>query len=161
MLQTQWWLNGGKCGVCGDPYNAPRENEPPYGKYAKGLITQSYTSGSIMRATVHVTASHKGYFEFRLCPHDDPNVTVTQECLDRNLLSDPITKGTKFFVDDKSVGIYQLDLQLPEGVVCNACVLQWRYRTGWWFSYVPVLCCIHLHSIQFTPRFIHYIMCLI
>ncbi|XP_052691192.1 uncharacterized protein LOC128169067 [Crassostrea angulata] len=127
---TQWWLNDGKCGVCGDPYNAPRENEPPYGKYAKGVITQSYTSGSIMRATVHVTASHKGYFEFRLCPHDEPNITVTQECLDRNLLSDPITKGTKFFVDDKSVGIYQLELQLPEGVVCNACVLQWRYRTG-------------------------------
>ena len=130
LFQTQWWLNGGKCGVCGDPYDSSRENEPPHGKYAQGVITQTYASGSAMTATVHVTASHKGYFEFRLCPHNDPKVTVTQACLDQNLLEDPVTKGTKFYVDDRSVGIYSIELQLPVGVVCNACVLQWRYRTG-------------------------------
>ncbi|XP_048745740.2 uncharacterized protein LOC125658507 [Ostrea edulis] len=125
-----WWINDGKCGVCGDPFDASRENEPPRGKYARGIITQTYPAGSIITAIVHVTASHKGYFEFRLCPHNDPKVTVTQDCLDRNLLKDPFTMGTKFFVDDKSVGIYNIELQLPEGVICDACVLQWRYRTG-------------------------------
>ncbi|XP_062588720.1 uncharacterized protein LOC134250383 [Saccostrea cucullata] len=127
---THWWINNGKCGVCGDPYDAPRENEPPNGKYARGIITKSYVSGSIMQATVHVTASHKGYFEFRLCPHNDRKVTVFQDCLDQNLLKDPVTMGTKFFVDDKSVGIYFIELQLPPGIICDACVLQWRYRTG-------------------------------
>lgn len=116
--------------MCGDPFDASRENEPPRGKYARGIITQTYPAGSIITAIVHVTASHKGYFEFRLCPHNDPKVTVTQDCFDRNLLKDPFTMGTKFFVDDKSVGIYNIELQLPEGVICDACVLQWRYRTG-------------------------------
>ena len=34
--------NGGKCGICGDPYNGRRDNEPPSGKYATGVIVKTY-----------------------------------------------------------------------------------------------------------------------
>ena len=42
-----------------------------------------------------VTAFHKGYYEFRLCQNDipqkgrDARIAVTQECMDKNLLTAP------------------------------------------------------------------------
>ena len=37
FLQYQQNL-GGKCGICGDPYNGPKPHEAPGGKYANGII---------------------------------------------------------------------------------------------------------------------------
>ncbi|KAK3095453.1 hypothetical protein FSP39_014853 [Pinctada imbricata] len=127
---VQWWMNGGRCGVCGDPYNGERENEPPNGKYATGTITRYFQEGDIMNVVVQITASHKGYFEFRLCPSNDASVTVTQECLNQNLLTEVTSGGNKVYVDDSSTGTYNFGLRLPPNVTCNNCVLQWRYRTG-------------------------------
>lgn len=62
-----------------------------------------------MWVIVYVIVSYKGYFEFCFCLYDEFNIMVIQECLDWNLLLDFIIKGIKFFVDDKSVGIYQFD----------------------------------------------------
>jgi hypothetical protein len=42
--QNQWGLNQGRCGICGDPYQGPRENEAG-GKYAKGTIVRHYKEG--------------------------------------------------------------------------------------------------------------------
>jgi len=41
MLQN----NGGKCGVCGDPFIGPRENEAG-GLYATGTIVRTYKVGN-------------------------------------------------------------------------------------------------------------------
>ena len=46
-LQRQWGRNGGKCGICGDPWDGLRENEAG-GRYAKGIITRNYTEGQII-----------------------------------------------------------------------------------------------------------------
>ena len=35
---------------------------------------------------LQVTANHIGFMEFRLCPTTDPNMEVTQECLDEHVL---------------------------------------------------------------------------
>ena len=46
-FSTQWDKNGGKCGVCGDPYHF-KEGEAMYahpGKYATGIITKTYREG--------------------------------------------------------------------------------------------------------------------
>ena len=66
-LQNQWSSEvDGKCGVCGDPYNADvKENEDIGGKYVNGVITGSYISGSTMDVKVRITAYHMGWFEFR------------------------------------------------------------------------------------------------
>ena len=32
---VQWGVNGGRCGVCGDPYDAPvKDHEAPGGRFA-------------------------------------------------------------------------------------------------------------------------------
>ena len=58
-LQIQWEMNGGKCGVCGDRFDGPRDNEIG-GKYANGIIVRKYKPGATIDVTVHITANHKG-----------------------------------------------------------------------------------------------------
>ena len=50
MSQTQWYVNNGKCGVCGDPWSqpSPRDNEAG-GRYGKGIITRTYTPGQVIQ----------------------------------------------------------------------------------------------------------------
>ena len=127
MLQIQYETNKGRCGVCGDPFQGPLDNEPG-GKYANGIIVHSAAVGAIMPVTVEITAPHKGYMEFRLCPNDDPRKRISQECLDDFLLHIIESKSSKYPVTTS--GQYKLKLQLPESVKCRACVLQWKYNTG-------------------------------
>ncbi|XP_069104435.1 uncharacterized protein [Argopecten irradians] len=127
----QWWVNGGKCGICGDRYDtAIRENEPPYGRYANGIITEVYQTGGTIDIKVEVTASHRGYFEFRLCPNNNVKKAATQDCLDRYLLHEYHGNSSRVYVYDTNAGIYDVKMRLPYGVTCSQCVLQWRYRTG-------------------------------
>ncbi|XP_060082704.1 uncharacterized protein LOC132561995 [Ylistrum balloti] len=131
LMQIQWWVNGGKCGICGDRYDTSiRDNEPPYGRFANGVITGHYQRGGAISINVELTASHKGYFEFRLCPNNNVKRAATQACLDRYLLKEYYGNSTQVFVDDKSAGFYDIKMRLPYDVACSQCVLQWRYRTG-------------------------------
>lgn len=82
----------------------------------------------IVQVKVKITASHKGYFEFRLCPHNNPRVPVTQECLNRYLLHQP--SGSTQFKELGRPQIYTVTLKLPQGVTCTQCVLQWKYNAG-------------------------------
>ncbi|XP_078484335.1 uncharacterized protein LOC100181283 [Ciona intestinalis] len=122
--------NGGRCGVCGDPYNAPepRENEAG-GKFAQGFVTRNYQRGQLIPVTVELTAPHLGYFEFRICPWNNFEKPVTHECLDRHLLSFE-NHETRYQITSSIAQSYNMNVQLPTDVVCEQCVLQWRYRTG-------------------------------
>ncbi|XP_071164894.1 uncharacterized protein [Mytilus edulis] len=121
--------NGGKCGVCGDEYGKPQLYSPP-GKFATGTITRSYTINSNASMTFEITASHRGYLEFRICPNNDVTKAVTQECLDQYILSDVQTGGTKFYFNYQTGGKFTVTVSLPKGLTCSHCVIQWRYRTG-------------------------------
>jgi len=61
-------VNGGKCGLCGDPYNdpVPRPNEGG-GLYGRGIITGTYKQGQIAEFKVDLTASHLGKLILILC----------------------------------------------------------------------------------------------
>lgn len=50
-FQNQWTNNQGRCGVCGDPYQGPRENEAG-GKYANGIIVRHYTESQTIDAVI-------------------------------------------------------------------------------------------------------------
>ena len=90
LLQVQYDLNEGRCGVCGDPWNDnPREHEAG-GKYANGIITRSYEIGQVITVVVQITANHLGWMEFRLCVNDDPTKAVTLDCLDQHVLGQSI-----------------------------------------------------------------------
>ena len=113
--------------MCGDPYHGPLDNEYG-GKYANGIIVGTYSPGEVIAVAVDITATHKGYMEFRLCPNDNPRAKITQECLDDYLLNIMDSKDTKYPVT--KTGMYRLQVQLPSNVRCRNCVLQWKYNTG-------------------------------
>ncbi|KAG8199106.1 hypothetical protein JTE90_016243 [Oedothorax gibbosus] len=131
-MQTQWKLNGGKCGVCGDPWHLPlpRPNEMG-GRYGNGIIVRNYKPGQVIHTVVDITANHRGYFEFRLCPNKSPKKEVSQDCLDRNLLTILNSTSTRYHdVGNHGSTRVQLALQLPPGLTCKHCVFQWTYVAG-------------------------------
>ncbi|KAL5010516.1 hypothetical protein ScPMuIL_012821 [Solemya velum] len=76
-FQNQWKKNNGACGVCGDPVQGPYDNEAG-GKYATDTIARCYPSGTTsIEIKSEVTANHLGFFEYRLCEH---NNTKTRFC---------------------------------------------------------------------------------
>merc|ERR1712227_144795 len=132
---------GYKCGLCGDPYQGPRHNEAG-GKYANGIIVKTYRKGSVIDVDVEITTNHKGWQDFHLCPNNNPNKPITQACLDRYPLrlvsAQPASVKNdriKHYLGSKK-GMMKLRLQLPAGVTCTQCVLQWRYHAGnsWGFD---------------------------
>lgn len=129
-FQNQWTKNHGKCGVCGDPWQGPRDNEAG-GKYASGVIVRKYRRGRIFPVIIELTANHGGWFEFRLCPHNRPSTRISQRCLNRfplRILGDePFRYTIKTAVSNIAVLLY---LQLPYRVICSQCVLQWKYNAG-------------------------------
>ncbi|KAK2165238.1 hypothetical protein LSH36_53g07025 [Paralvinella palmiformis] len=126
---VQWNINKGKCGVCGDPWQGPREHEAG-GKYATGIIVRRYDVGSTITVIVQITASHLGYFEFRLCPVNNPKIAATWQCLNKYLLQLADGSGTRYYVTRHGPFNYQINLKLPPGLNCTQCVLQWKYNAG-------------------------------
>lgn len=134
----QWQKNGGKCGICGDAWDmpVPRPHEAG-GKYAQGIIVRRYKKNSPITIRVELTANHRGYFEFRLCPNNAPRHTGTQACLDKYVLrrakfagvSDEQNHETRYY---PAVGnkVFETRYLLPPGLTCTQCILQWRYIAG-------------------------------
>ncbi|KAJ8319947.1 hypothetical protein KUTeg_001534 [Tegillarca granosa] len=139
---NQWGTNRGKCGICGDPYSGKRDNEAG-GKYATGIITRQYRAGDVIDVDIQITANHKGWSEFRLCPNNDVNKPATQECLDKHLLQLADGSGTRFQLSTE-VGHFKIKLKLPDGLTCTQCVLQWKWHAGnsWGFDRVNNRGCI-------------------
>ncbi|CAF3728189.1 unnamed protein product [Rotaria magnacalcarata] len=120
-------LNGGKCGICGDSYDGSRYHESG-GKYATNIIVRHYLSGALIDVKILLSANHKGFMEFRLCPTVDSNREVTQECLDQNVLD--IQGFGKQYSVSEGLDLIFLRVHLPPGLSCSRCVLQWRYHAG-------------------------------
>lgn len=82
-FNRQWQKNYGQCGICGDPFNVPLPRDNEYGgKYGLGVIVRKYNPGADVTLRIELTASHMGYFEFRVCP----DKAATQDCLDKYVL---------------------------------------------------------------------------
>lgn len=122
-------INKGRCGECGDEWSIPRPRpNDEGGMYWTGKIAQSYKKGNLVRTTVKITANHKGYFEFRLCPKQSATELATQACLDQHLLQ--LHDGTtKFYIGSENKEYYPL-VQLPNNITCENCVFQWWWRAG-------------------------------
>lgn len=137
---------GTNCGVCGDSIGlpTPRPNEIG-GQFYRGIITGRYASGGVRKRSlsetksmivkimlqvidieVQLTAAHGGFMEFRLCtnPHAE-----TQDCFNQHLLQRTDGQGSRIIVD-RGPGDYGSQFQLPAGVTCQQCILQWNYRAG-------------------------------
>ncbi|OWF48608.1 serine/arginine repetitive matrix protein 1-like [Mizuhopecten yessoensis] len=123
---------GEKCGTCGDAYYGPHDHEAG-GKYGLGIIGVRYPMDTAsIKVTLTINAYHKGFFEFKICPHNNPLSPVQQECLDQHPLkvreAKKDEKGLKYF--PPKGGEIELNVELPKGIRCSQCVLQWKYKTG-------------------------------
>lgn len=85
---------------------------------------------------VELTANHRGYFEFRLCPNNSPKQVTSESCLDKYVLKRVKTKEadetfheTRFYPGTENK-VYEMRYSLPEGLTCSQCVLQWKYIAG-------------------------------
>lgn len=126
---NQFERQGGRCGACGDPWQGPRDHEAG-GKYARGVVARQYHMGAFINITVELTSNHMGYFEFRLCPVNDPHKKATQACLDRHLLN-VVGHGTRYFITRQGGSIFiELAVMLPPNLQCSQCVLQWKWVAG-------------------------------
>ncbi|XP_037091408.1 uncharacterized protein LOC119111708 [Pollicipes pollicipes] len=121
---------GGKCGICGDPYDEPEPRTHEIGgPYYKGYLVRNYTVGSEIEVTVQITANHLGFFQFKMCPVTGFQTEATQECLDNHLLRLAGSDSTEYHITDE-VRPFTVKLQLPAGLECEHCVFQWRYHGG-------------------------------
>ncbi|XP_043191633.1 uncharacterized protein LOC122364896 [Amphibalanus amphitrite] len=94
---------GGKCGICGDPYDEPQPRTHEIGgPYYKGYLVQNYTSGEVVTVTVNLTANHLGFFQFKICPVEGFETEATQECLDEGILEIAGTGSTDYYVTDET-----------------------------------------------------------
>jgi len=131
---VQWDKNGGKCGVCGDNYRdpVPRPHESG-GKYGKGIIGKRYAMGQTIDIEIDISANHWGHFELKLCPTNTNSRTATQECFDAHplvLADNP--RSHQFYVplDSPKITKFNYKVNLPFGLTCSQCVMQWTYYTG-------------------------------
>ncbi|XP_038222482.1 uncharacterized protein LOC119840057 [Zerene cesonia] len=122
----QYGTNKGKCGICGDAYNLarPRPHELG-GEYGRGTIVDTYESGQIIEVTVEITAYHKGYWYFKICPQ--PEKEAYQKCFDQYPLE--LEDGGELYFPPKG-GKFTLKYRLPKGLSCKHCIMQWRYVAG-------------------------------
>ena len=133
-LQVQWKYNGGQCGVCGDVWNStePRDHELG-GRYATGTIVRRYTTSGTANVIIELTATHRGYFEFRLCPLDQlpTGRDASWDCLNQYQLNIRGSADKRYIIHDiASPTKLQMTVELPPGLECQHCVFQWKYNTG-------------------------------
>ncbi|XP_070178852.1 uncharacterized protein [Littorina saxatilis] len=145
-IAHQWDVNGGKCGVCGDPWDeTPRSYEHPDGRYVKGVdpVNKVYAMGQTVEVIIRQTTGHRGYHIFRLCNRDNlDSPDATEDCLQQNVLH--LENGaTKVKEADFCNGIYKFKVKLPVGLTCEKCFFQWKYRAGQhWGCFQDGRCCL-------------------
>ena len=124
---VQWGKHKGKCGVCGDEYGIKNPKFQYPGAFARNPpIVKSYREGQEIEVQVKITANHRGYFIFRLAPL--VKQPVTQSELNKIMLRMP--NGNAEWKLPAGNRYYTIKLQLPKGVTCEHCVIQWWWNTG-------------------------------
>lgn len=51
--------------------------------FIPGIIGRHYRTGETIDVTVRLTANHKGYFKFRLCPVNNKLQKATEDCFQK------------------------------------------------------------------------------
>lgn len=122
-------------GVCGDPWDGPRDHEAG-GKFASPpRIAATYAAGQAFTAKTTLTANHKGRWSLRLCPLPGSGTAarerkvVTQACFNAHVLRRADGSGPYTEVPGAASRMTARYV-LPAGVRCKRCVLQWTYETG-------------------------------
>lgn len=129
--------NDGKCSACGDDWAKEYPREHDYsGMFAQEITpVRAYLQGQTITVKVLITASHQGYFEFRLCPKlegENGDDELTQCYMDPSQYRQlQLTDGAIRAEGISQAILYSFDVKLPKDVNCvKGCSLQWWYKTG-------------------------------
>lgn len=122
-----------------------------------GIIGRVYKQGETITVTTKITANHKGYMVYKICPVNDKSNKVIQSCLDkwgqlplglslsywfwyivqhRYCWRYPLTdldgnqKISVYKALGDSPGTIKTQLRLPASLTCSQCVVQWTYTAG-------------------------------
>ncbi|XP_071054013.1 uncharacterized protein [Onthophagus taurus] len=121
-------VNNGGCGICGDRIidDHPQDNENT-GKFGRGKVVSQYKSGQTIDVSVTLTTNHKGSFEYSLCKLLNSSTYESREdCFELLTLED----GSTSFEVVLGYNQFENRVRLPEGLVCERCVLRWHYVSG-------------------------------
>ena len=131
-VAKQFQTNGGNCGICGDSYEEPSpQTHETGGKFGNRIISKTYVMGSIIDIEIEITANHKGSFQLKLCPVAGREREASQECLDRNVLTQLDGEEERFPIYESPHSIrLTRRAELPAGLTCSRCVLQWTWTSA-------------------------------
>jgi hypothetical protein len=80
-----------------------------------------------------MNSKHFGYFEFRLCVQN-VSKKATEDCFNQHLL---VIKGgsipshlKRYNTGKQGPRDYKLTVEIPPGISCSHCILQWRYGSS-------------------------------
>ncbi|XP_033763656.1 uncharacterized protein LOC117344894 [Pecten maximus] len=115
-----------KCSPCGDAANSNRPNEYG-GKYSIGKVVAQYHEGQHINVSVDIRSLNPGgTFRFSLCV-TDKTTKVSHSCFQTHVLRWQNTQITQI-PSPHQLGLATYTLQLPSGVSCQNCVIQWLWR---------------------------------
>jgi hypothetical protein len=84
----------------------------------------------VINVTVQVTArANGGFYKFKLCK-TDASTEASQACFDQNPLKLANTADQTIIQIPDIDGDVVVPLQLPAGLTCDHCVMQWTWVTG-------------------------------
>ena len=108
--------------------------------------------GQTIDVDIDISANHWGSFELNICPVSDRGEDPSQECFDKHplvLTSDPDTHRFTVPLDSPKITRFKYQVRiyvsselfillmfplfkvnLPYGLTCSQCVVQWTYYTG-------------------------------
>jgi hypothetical protein len=95
------------------------------GEFGEPVIVETYEQGSLINVTVLITANHLGHFEFDICSLDGQS--ETENCFQTINFTD---QTSNLSLASGDVGYFDLELELPQDLICMHCVLRWTYVTG-------------------------------
>ena len=146
-ISAQHDRNNGKCGICGDPYDAPPDQRPhqaPHGRYATGIIGRSYFEpGQVIDVVIDVTANHGGFFAFALAVNNNPNRDPADQS---QFIKLKFADGGDFYPISAKVqrgDRMNVRVKLPDGLTCWQCILQWTYVAGNGWGHGPQMADYH------------------
>ena len=120
------------------------------GKFGNGVIGRVYAMGQTIDVDVDISANHWGSFALNICPVDERGEDPSQECFDKHplvLTSDPSSHRFTVPLDSPKITRFKyqvgkcwkkrsyihfnlFEVNLPYGLTCSQCVVQWTYYTG-------------------------------
>ncbi|RWS17733.1 uncharacterized protein B4U79_14022 [Dinothrombium tinctorium] len=124
-IKVQWQDNGGKCGVCGDPYNGVRAHETG-GLMARNITIRNYVPGSVVDVVIELIANHAGS-DVKMNKKESDFVE-TEECFENLKLGND---SDHFALTGKEPrGMYGIAVKLPEKRECKHCILRWQWNAA-------------------------------